>query len=742
MVMVLGKRIKRVFLKNKAKYIGSTFLVMLGCALYIVLNTVSFNLDKNFDNLIEVSNREDAKAILLSNVDNINELEDKFDVTIEERREFDCEIRDGVTLRVFDCSKKVDIPFIVKGSSISKDNDILINPAFGDSQGVNIGDEIKLFGEYFHVSGYMTIPDYIYPTKIESDIIADPNSFGIAVISKNKMKEINKGIETLNIKYNSNSSKKIKEYLDENYKTVFWQDIDDNSRYTMVKAEISGLNEMTLSIPIAIFVITCMLLSTVIWRMVKLEFVEIGTLYAFGYKRREILKHYLTYPLIVAILGAAIGGVLSAFIVGPVLKYYSFYFNLPIINIHYRVKDILLGFIMPIVFLSGACTLVIWRALRLAPVKLMRGHGQKNKIGAIEKRIKLAGYKFKTKFKIREMIRSIPKITIIIIGVAASSMLLLVGFTARDSFDYVVRDGIEDLYKYNYNYVFKTPMVENIYEGERYNAAPFTMKDKKDDIVLYGIEQDSSMVHLKDKAGNRIEGNKIVISKSFAKKFNIRIGDIIDIQNKLNNKKCSVRVDDICEAYIGNFIYMPIEKFNKMLGFDLNTFTGIYSNKKLDIDERILLKAENREDTIKAFDSFIKPMRTLLLGTGVLAFIMALIILYIIISIIIEENKISISMLKVLGYTDRDIGSMVLNTFSLPVIIGYIISIPLLNLSLGKVMASSMKEVDMTMPIIISPINIAIGFIIMYLTYELSKLASRRKVLSISMAESLKAQME
>jgi len=53
-----------------------------------------------------------------------------------------------------------------------------------------------------------------------------------------------------------------------------------------------------------------------------------------------------------------------------------------------------------------------------------------------------------------------------------------------------------------------------------------------------------------------------------------------------------------------------------------------------------------------------------------------------------------------------------------------------------------MKEIDMTTPIIIAPIKIAIGFVIMYLTYEFSKFLSKRKVLSISMAESLKAQRE
>lgn len=740
--MALEKRVKRVFLKNKSKYLGSLFLVALGCTLYIVLNTLVVNLNGNLESLTKKSIREDAKAVLVKDIDNLDELEKRFDAVIEKRKSFDYEIKNGVSLRVFDFSEKVDIPFIVKGSTIKRDNDILINPAFADTQGINIGDKIKMLDEEFYVSGYMTIPDYVYPTKLESDIVADPNSFGIAVISKNKMSEMNNSNETINIRYNSALSYDIKEYLNKNFGIMFWQNIDDNPRYTMVKGEVTSLRQVTLSIPMVIFLLTCLLLSTVIWRMVKMEFVEIGTLYAIGYTKKEILRHYLTYPLAVAISGAAIGEVLSLLLVKPILRYYSFYFNLPIMKVNYRLEHMVIGFVMPVVLLTAAGIVVTLRALRLSPVKLMRGHGQKSKVGILEKNINLRRHKFKTKFKIREILRSFSKIIIIILGVTASSMLLLLGSAAQDSFDYLVKDGMNNSFKYNYNYVFKAPMKANTYKGEEYNAAPFTTLDKKEEIVVYGIRKDSTMINLEDKGGKRIDGGKTVISRSFAKKMNLKIGNVIEIQNKLNDKKYSIKVDDICEVYIGSFIYMPIEEFNKIMGVDEKTYTGIFSDRSIDIDKNILLKTESREETIKAFDSFIKPMRYFLLGAGVLAFIIALIILYIMISLIIEENKVSISMLKVLGYGNREIGSMLMNTFNIPVIIGYIISIPLLYMSLGRVMDSSMKEIDMTTPIIIAPIKIAIGFVIMYLTYEFSKFLSKRKVLSISMAESLKAQRE
>ena len=36
----------------------------------------------------------------------------------------------------------------------------------------------------FKISGFMSLPNYIYPLKSEGDILTDPNNFGIAVIKK------------------------------------------------------------------------------------------------------------------------------------------------------------------------------------------------------------------------------------------------------------------------------------------------------------------------------------------------------------------------------------------------------------------------------------------------------------------------------------------------------------------------------------------------------------------------------
>ena len=90
-----------------------------------------------------------------------------------------------------------------------------------------------------------------------------------------------------------------------------------NPRITFVTTKLNGINQMSSSMPVAILLLTCILTGIVMWRMIKREAVIIGTLYAFGYKKKQIQNHYLRYPLIIALIGGIIGTILGALALRP-----------------------------------------------------------------------------------------------------------------------------------------------------------------------------------------------------------------------------------------------------------------------------------------------------------------------------------------------------------------------------------------------------------------------------------------
>ncbi|WP_051514997.1 ABC transporter permease [Fervidicella metallireducens] len=556
--MALNKRIKRVIMRNKAQYIGSILLVMFSCLLFVIYNVSLRGVRANEERFIENSVLEDAKLILQKPIDDISVLESRFNVLIEDGKTFDYNLNRDVTVRVFSNNKKVNIPYITEGEGIVSNQDIIIDPAFAKAQNIKIGDKLKIYDMEFKVTGFFALPDYMYAIKSETDLISDPKAFGIAVISKESAEKIGKGYNFYNIKYNSEKSADIKEYLSENNGILYWQNKEENTRFTIVDGKLNAAIDMGIKLPIIIIVLTCLLLAVVIWRMIKSEFIQIGTLYALGYKKSEILKHYIMYPIIIALTGGIIGTLLGVVSLKPILEYMLIYFNVPTMGRIYDIYYIVTSPIIPLIFLVPTVIFVTLKALKLTPVRLMRGYSSNVKVGKIERKLKLNRFKFKTKYRIREITRNVPRTIVMVLGVTLASMFLLFGFMEQNSMDYIINKGIKGTFKYEYNYILKKMEINNVYGGEEYNLSPFMIKDREINFAIYGLKPEGELINLENKNGEKLKVDRTIISKALAESIGVKPGETLVVTNKYNNKNYEVKIDEVAELYTTMAIYMPL----------------------------------------------------------------------------------------------------------------------------------------------------------------------------------------
>ncbi|MGN9168404.1 FtsX-like permease family protein [Paenibacillus polymyxa] len=125
-----------------------------------------------------------------------------------------------------------------------------------------------------------------------------------------------------------------------------------------------------------------------------------------------------------------------------------------------------------------------------------------------------------------------------------------------------------------------------------------------------------------------------------------------------------------------------------------------------------------------------------------MAFIIELIIIYLVTSMIVEENKSTISLMKIFGYRKKEVNSLILNSSTIVVMAGFLIGIPLSFALMGGLMKALENSLIFSISVMIDPLYVIIGFVAVMLYYELSKLLCRRKVNAISMSEALKAGTE
>jgi ABC-type transport system, involved in lipoprotein release, permease component len=321
-----------------------------------------------------------------------------------------------------------------------------------------------------------------------------------------------------------------------------------------------------------------------------------------------------------------------------------------------------------------------------------------------------------------------------------ATMLLLVGFASKSSIDFMLNDTYGSTYKYQYQYLFNTLQQGKPAKGEAFTISSFNLDaDNKTKFAVYGMSGDDKFVYLNDKEGNQLHFNNVIITKPLAEKLKVKPQDTIAVVNVLDSKKYTIKVDYIAESYIGEFIYMPIDELNNMLKLPQYSYIGIWSNEKLKIPENKLLNTASIDDFKNAFNSMTEVLQFSIGSVSLMSFLIGIIVIYVVTSMIIEENRKSISLMKVLGYKRKEVYSLILNSSSFIIILGYIIGVPLVTVSLDAMYKSVASDINIVFPIKIDYSYILVGFICIYLTYEISKAISKRKVNKISMNEILKS---
>lgn len=747
--MIINRKVKRTILENKSQYIGSMVLIVISCLMFTLMNLLADNMNNMTTAFEKNCFQEDASFVTATGLENIPGLEKKFHARIEEASSFDYSLAEGRKLRIFSENTRVNLPAVVEGTSL-KGKDILLEPAFAKANKYGIGSTIQIYDRTFRVSGYMSLPNYIYPIESDNDLMVNPQGFGTAVLSKEDFAGFQRGSRFYSIRFDAASGSKDtvaeqfrNELKRENILLSKWTDAAENQRITIVTAKIEGIGKVSTTMPVAILLLTCVLTGVVMRRLIRREAVVIGTLYAQGYRKWEIVRHYLRFPLAVALTGGIAGTVLGALLLKPMLNVMVSFFNIPMTEMLFKPGYLLASLLLPLAFLTVSSLIVLDRELSHKPVELMRGARENGRVNFLERVLKLERFPFPVKFKLREQLRSMSRLLFLLLGVILATMLLLFGFTAKSSMDFLMKDSLKDTYRFQHEYVFNTLQTGKAPEGaEAFSASVFTPKGSKERFEICGIEPGSSYLSLKDGKGNELPKDRVIITRPLADKLKVVPGDSVTAVNRLDSRTYTVTVDLVAETFIGEYVFMPLSRFNQLLELPKGSYMGLWSINALDIPESDLFSSRTIEDSVKAFLATMEPLQAVIGIISFLSFLIGLIAIYVVTSLIIEENRNSISLMKVFGYRKREVNSLILNSSSYIIVLGYVLGIPLVMALLNVLFLSLTDSINLTIPVAVNYGYVLVGFVVVFLTYEIANSLSRRKINRITLSEALKAGTE
>lgn len=748
--MAINRRLWRIIKENKGRYIGIVILMMLGSFYYFAMSGTSGNLYNQVTSFTENHKQEDLSFTLNKSVETPLTAPAASGVLIEAHRQYDVSIPDG-ELRLFSLPTVVNIPAVLSGQMIENPGDILIDPNFAQTHGLQIGETIELYGRTFTITGTMAKPDYVFIIRGLNDVLQTPG-FGIGIISNEDMDLFSMAdtVYAAHFKNRENISEQIVKFhsllISQGYAIRDWTSATSNLRIQMPWGNINSMGAMSIPVAMVLFLIGCLITGVLIQRMVKQDGVVIGTLYAQGYRHRELVWHYMMIPILLAAVGGLFGILFSIPLVILFLETMTAVYILPAHALALSPISIVTATFLPIIINGLASFLVIRRILKEPAVELMKGGAQKAKVNFVERSLRLDRFRFTTKFQIREQVRSIPRLLFLVFGVSIATMILLYGFILNHSMDIAIQKG--SVYRYNYAIEYNFRKIQNLQsfelpEGaEAYNAIRAFPEGREGiGVYLLGMPTDSVGLKVEGIDGADLPRNQVNISNSLATRLKLKAGDTLTLVDKLDRQTYSITIDGIFMDYGEQFVFMPFDEFNQLTGQDHGSFGTVLSNHEMDFDEVLLSGVMDARDP-EAFEDSTAQTTMIVASVTAVAILFTVVVISLVASLMIDESRSSISMLKIFGYRKKELGKMILNSSTPAVILGFGLGLAAI-LVVGRWFFLFIASItDSLMPMIVNPLFVITGFILIMAVYLITKWLCGRKVAKISMSEALKAGAE
>lgn len=744
-MMVINKRVSRNLKHNKAFFIGSTILCMLIVAFIIACTSTGSTMTNAINKFYGECHVEDAEFITAQEIpdDQIEALEKKYDLTLEQMKYVNVDY-DNSTIRVFCETEKLNLAQVKEGKKYNAANEILLSETYCKNHDIEIGSSINLLGKDYKVTGYYTRPDYAYMLQSLSDLYIDNVGFGIALLPEEEFNAMSSIQKYYSVVYNKENTIDFRKDVNNEYQLLSYIDNTTNTRIKYAREEGLGISGMASSFAPILFILNMGFIAVALSRIVKRDRQNIGVMRTFGYRKRELCKFYIRYGMIIALCGALLGIIGGVLLINPFLNLYCAEFNFPNYTKTFSWASLVVAVILPFILFGLTAYLVVVKMTKQSAVQLL--HGEENNEKTKNSKL-LKGSKFSsaTKYSVRSAIRNKARTIVFTFGIFIASAVILMGLVMNSSCDELMNKYLKGSVKYEYAYYLNSMQTEFNYENaQQLYRSSYETKDTHKAFLLIGIDyhDENGFMPDKDERGKKLKDGNVYISKALSMLLDKGNGDKITFINPITLEEYETKINGIIDNRTQKALYMSFDEANSMLGLEAGSYNAVYSSEKLPIDESIIGSQQKAEDLLSSFDSFLEPVKAIVYVLIILGILLGVIVISIITGMTVDENARNISMLKVLGYKTKEISRMVFRVNHVLILLAYIIAIPVVLLLCEVSLRGNIETMSIYMAVHANALDIILGIAVVYATYYVALMLAKRKVLKISMVESLKGNRE
>lgn len=635
------------------------------------------------------------------------------------------------------------------------------------------------------IVGLVALPDYSCLFSDNNDTMFDAVKFGVAIIPEGGLDAFsaNDLVYDYSWKYDIKPAddaeeKDMSEDLmkDLNGEVALQSFIPQyqNQAIHFTGDDMGGDRTMMIALLYIVIAILAFVFGITISNTISKEASVIGTLRASGYTKNELIRHYMAMPIIVTGISAVLGNILGYTVLKKVCAgmYYGSY-SLPTYETIWSADAFVLTTIVPILIMLVVNYVVLRKKLQLGPLKFLR----RDLSGKKQRKIVPLNPKlpFFSRFQIRVLFQNMSNYVVLFIGIIFANMLLMFGLILPSILNHY-QESIPKQMLCNYQYMLQVPieamdeehklesMVQMLLfskavETENEDAEKFSAysleqsmsSEKKDGVTIYGVAENSRYIPLDNTntASNyNTDGGSIAnvdsvpnvyVSSAYAEKYNLVIGDTISLKEPYGDAVYEFTVEGIYPYEAGIAVFMPQKELNQTFNLGDDYFCGYLSDTEItDIDEKYIGSVIDVDALTKVSRQLMVSMGSMMYLVDGFAIVMFVVLIYLLSKIIIEKNAQSISMVKILGYTNREISRLYLMSTSVVVTAFLLISLPIETMLMKVIIKIVMQSMTGWISFYMDPKIYVEMFVLGICSYAVVAMVEYRRIRKVPMDTALK----
>ena len=639
----------------------------------------------------EIDKEIDEKYAELSDRYGLDEKFDAVPVTVYELFYKDVsENTDGTddeesAVRVYPERRDIDLYDILDGRAPENENEIMIDRMHADNAKIKVGDTLRAGNAEFTACGLAAFEDYSTLYESNTDTMFDALTFDVAMVTDEGFDRICSNTRA-NYAYTYDTAPadefEEKELSDKFLKALITQvavsenediEIEDfvpayaNQALNFAQNDLGSDKAMGGALLYILTAVLAFIFAVTISATLEKESTVIGTLRASGYTKGELLRYYMSAPLVIVIFAAIVGNVLGYTVFkDSVVNMYFQSYSLPQYTTLWTPEAFIRTTIVPIILMLLINLVVIVRTLRLSPLRFLRHDLKQTKR---KKAIRLPKWRFFTRFRTRVLFQNIPNYLMLFVGITFVMLLLSFAVGLPETLAYYQEHMKDTMFSKEQVILSSTEdddgnrITTSAKNAEIFSATSLERKSDvyNDEVTVYGAAENSKYIRLDKDYDKNAAKDEVYISQAYADKYKVNVGDTIVLSEKYEHKEYSWKVYGIYDTSAGIAVFTTNDRFNEMFGNDKDDFSGFLCNEKItDIDEEYIAKEITEDDMLKIARQLDHSMGAYMDYFKYICIIIAAIILYLLTKIIIEKNERAISMTKILGYDNGEIASLYL----------------------------------------------------------------------------------